>query len=66
VNNNSLQAVQATLEERGVRDVKFFFVPEMKSMALSDAKDMMARVLEGCLRSDKTKYAGVGDRKFAE
>lgn len=63
---NTLQQVQATLDERGVRDVKFFLVPEMKSMALGDAKDMVANVLKGCLRSDAVKFAGVNDRHFAQ
>lgn len=63
---NTLQQVQATLEQRGVRDVKFFFVPAMKSMALGDAKEMVANVLKGCLHADKVKFTGVNDRHLVK
>ncbi len=64
-NTSSLQAVQAMLNERGVRDVKFFFSPEMKAMPLSDARGMLAGVLNGYLSADKStlkKLAPLGDK----
>ena len=66
MSTNSLQAVQATLNDRGVRDVKFFFSPEMGSMALSDAKDMLAGVLSSYLNSEKKPFSGIGDNKKRE
>lgn len=66
MNTNSLQAVQATLNDRGARDVKFFFSPEMGSMALSDAKDMLAGVLSSYLNSEKKSFSGIGDNKKRE
>ena len=66
MNANSLQAVQPTLNERGARDVKFFFSPEMASMALSDAKDMLAGVLSSYLNSPKKPFSGIGDNKKQE
>jgi hypothetical protein len=62
---NTLQTVQLEFDRTGVRDVKFFFVPEMKSLALSDAKELVASVLKSCFGSEKTPYTGVNDRHYA-
>jgi hypothetical protein len=62
MDRSSLEAVQSELDAKGVRSVMFFFSPEMKSMALSDAKNMVASVLGSCLHSERVKYAGVGDK----
>lgn len=63
---SSLQSVQSKFDELGVRDVKFFFAPEMAAMALSDAKDMLAGVLSSYLNSEKKPFSGIGDNKKRE
>jgi hypothetical protein len=40
-------------------------VPEMKSLALSDAKELVASVLKSCFGLEKTPYAGVNDCHYA-
>jgi len=42
---NTLQQVQATLEQRGVRDVKFLFKRESLAVPMSDLADDAANVL---------------------
>lgn len=51
MNTNSLQAVQATLNERGVRDVKFCFSDDSHS-SLSESKNKVAYILETYMRGD--------------
>lgn len=62
MSTNSLQAVQTTLDERGVRDVKFFFSDDSHS-SLSDAKQKVAYILETYLRGDAALSSAAGDSK---
>ncbi|MCX7071322.1 MAG: hypothetical protein NTW01_10060 [Gammaproteobacteria bacterium] len=48
-----LQALQAALEERGVKDVKFYFNPSSET-SVSDLASDMAAVLEA-VRDGKTR-----------
>jgi len=59
----SLQAVQDQLNERGVRDVKFYFSDESHS-SLSDAKNKVAYFLETYLRGDASSSPAMGDSKL--
>lgn len=45
MNTNSLQAVQATLNERGARDVKFLFKRESVAVPATDLEEDLADVL---------------------
>lgn len=62
MNTNSLQAVQVTLNEREVRDVKFCFSDDAHS-SLSDAKNKVAYILETYMRGDFYQSPAVGDTK---
>lgn len=62
MNTSSLQAVQAKLNERGVRDVKFFFNQE--TSPLSDMKERVAYVLDTYLRGDCEQAQPAGDTKI--
>lgn len=54
-NTSSLQAVQAMLDERGVRDVKFLFKKEALGLSMSDLEDDLKDVLSKFLAGKVTK-----------
>lgn len=56
---NKLKALEASLSERGVVDVKFFFAKDGSSPT-KVASDV-ANVLEAMLEGRTTPFAGVGD-----
>lgn len=60
-NTNSLQAVQAMLDERGVRDVKFFFGESR--LGLSECKVAVAGVLRSYMNGSHTESPEFGDSK---
>ncbi|MFZ1548547.1 MAG: hypothetical protein WAT12_15865 [Candidatus Nitrotoga sp.] len=45
MNTNSLEAVQATLNERGARDVKFLFKRESVAVPATDLEEDLSDVL---------------------
>lgn len=55
-----LQAMQATLRDRGVVDVKFFFKKQPHASLTNVANDV-ADVVEAMLEKRYKPYAGVGD-----
>lgn len=61
MSTSALQAVQTELEQRGVRDVKFFFNSEHP---VSDAKDKVAYFLHTYLRGDCEAATLAGDSKL--
>ena len=62
-NTNSLQAVQAMLDERGVRDVKFFFGDGVRNTGLNECKVAVAGVLRSYMNGSHTESPGFGDSK---
>jgi hypothetical protein len=58
---STLQNVQATLEQRGVQDVKFFFNFDLPSRANSDVKTDVAYLLESYERGDSSAMPKFGD-----
>jgi hypothetical protein len=61
MSTNALQAVQTELNERGVRDVKFFFNSEH---SVSEAKEKVAYFLKTYLRGDCELAPPAGDTKI--
>lgn len=58
---NELDNVQKRLNEKGVRDVKFFFTPNVKTMTKSVLKQDVAYVLSTYLDGYKTPLSKFGD-----
>lgn len=54
MNTNTLQAVQDTLEKRGVKDVKFLFRREALAMPMSDLEEDVADVMAKFYAGKKT------------
>lgn len=59
--NQRLQDVQSALEQRGVRDVKFFFKLEANAMPASEVKISVTTVLEQYLAGKCTSMGKLGD-----
>lgn len=57
----TLQQVQAELDARGVRDVKFYFNQEQST--LTDVKEKVAYFLSTYLRGDIEKAPAANDSK---
>jgi len=62
MSTDSLQAVQAQLNDRGVRDVKFFF--DQENTTLTGMKEMVAYFLSTYLRGDCVPALPAGDSKI--
>ncbi len=60
---NTLQQVQATLEQRGVLDVKFFFNPDVQGRPNSDVKADVAYLLSTYERGDFLAMPKFNDSK---
>ena len=58
---NDLADVQRELESRGMRDVKFSFTSDVKSMPNSDVTNEVAFVLGTYLRGDFVPFKPFGD-----
>jgi len=54
MSNNSLQAVQEKLEERGVWDVKFLFKRESLGLPMTDVELDLADVMSKYMAGNKT------------
>ncbi len=60
--NERLQKVQAALEQRGVRDVKFCFEPGFTKMPSSVVKEKTAIFLEACLAGKGKKVTSISSK----
>jgi hypothetical protein len=59
--NERLQELQAALQERGVRDVKFFFQPGLDAVPASVVASGVANFLDAYVRGRMTSVDRVGD-----
>lgn len=62
---DSLNAVQGTLVQRGVLDVKFFFKLEADAHALSHVEQSMADVLQAYCNGSVSPRARCNDKHLA-
>lgn len=58
---NELEVVQSTLDQRGLRDVKFFFSLDVQAKKNSDVVREVAYVLNTYLRGDRILMPLLGD-----
>lgn len=63
--NQRLQEVQSALEQRGVRDVKFFFKLEANAMPASEVKNSVTGVLEQYLAGKCAPMGKLGDSNIS-
>lgn len=59
--SNRLHSVQSTLEQRGVRDVKFCFSLAMAERPASEVAGSVADVLDAYLKGRFTEVERIGD-----
>lgn len=63
--NERLQGLQAALEQRGVRDVKFCFAPGVTTRPLTTVQSDVADFLDAYIKSRFTDVERVGDTPLA-
>lgn len=58
----SITTTQELLDKAGVRNINIAFVPAMKSMAISEAQELINSVLNICLDSKEKNNFNINDK----